>query len=267
MHICLVNGVEQSNIPVTDRGIAYGDGVFTTAKIVAGQIEYLPEHIKRLSLSCNRLSIDGIDFSSLSILLSAVAEKFELAVLKVTITSGSGGRGYSRPEKLSPTVIISVFDFPTHYNRWQIEGVNLGLSDFKLGHNPSLAGIKHLNRLEQVMIKQELEQLDEFDDLVVTDINNLIIETSAANVFWLRDQVWYTATLTRAGIEGIMATRIKTVLNHANQLIVGDFHVSELENCQSMFICNCLMGIVPVATYKNKALSIEPVSKLAAELN
>ena len=203
MLYCSINGQQTDQLSIADRGLAYGDGIFTTAKIHHGQVEMLEQHIKRLKSSCQRLGIEGLNFNRLKEELSQLALTYPLAVLKVLISAGQGGRGYSRIGVNTPTVIISSFDFPLFYVKWQQQGIWVGDSQTQLGINPLLAGIKHLNRLEQVFVRKELDSRVE-DDLLVYNINNRLVESSSSNVFWFKGQELYTPKITDAGVAGLM---------------------------------------------------------------
>ena len=141
MYYHSINGVEHDSISITDRGLAYGDGVFTTAKVDQGKIQFLSEHLERLTKNCDQLSIALPDIDKIKHELKFVAQRFDLCVAKVIITAGEGGRGYSRQGCEKSTVIISFHAFPEHYLSWQQQGINLGVAQFKLGLNPLLAGI------------------------------------------------------------------------------------------------------------------------------
>jgi len=265
MYYHSINGVQHSSISLTDRGLAYGDGVFTTAKVVQGQIQFLSQHLKRLTSNCRKLSIPLPDFDNIKRELTAVAQRFDLCVAKVIITAGEGGRGYSRQGCEQSTVIISFHAFPEHYLSWQQQGINLGVADFKLGFNPLLSGIKHLNRLEQVLIRQELDGRNE-DDLLVLNCAENIIEASAANVFWLKNKVWYTPQIIESGIAGLMRHHILETLNldRKNTVEIIEAKMTMLDNIEAMFICNSVMNIVPVRKFQDKTLVLAP-SLLIAE--
>ncbi len=265
MHYHSINGVQHDSISITDRGLAYGDGVFTTAKVVQGKIQFLSEHLERLTQNCNKLSIALPDIDKIKRELKAVAQRFELCVAKVIITAGEGGRGYSRQGCDTSTVIISFHAFPEHYFTWQQQGINLGIAQFKLGLNPLLAGIKHLNRIEQVLIRQELDSRKE-DDLLVLNCDENIIEASAANIFWLKNNTWYTPKIVESGISGLMRQHILETLhndkNKAVEIIEGKITI--LDNIEAMFICNSVMNIVPVSQFQDKKLALAP-SRLVAK--
>lgn len=246
-----INGVQQNQLSSRDRGFAYGDGFFTTAKINNGVIEFKVEHLKRLKKSSTVLNITPIDFEQLDQTITTLARSYSLAVIKVVITAGEGGRGYARVQSQSPTIVIAIFEFPSHYLQWQQLGINLGVAQTQLGLNPLLQGIKHLNRLEQVIIRAELDKLT-YDDIVVCDLNNQIIETSCANIFWQQGNVWFTPILTNAGVNGVIRQKILTLFPEVREVEVN---VNELHNVDAMFICNSVMGIVPINTFHEKKLA------------
>ena len=250
MRYCSINYQQVDSISVQDRGLAYGDGLFTTAKIVNGQIAMFAAHLQRLKSGCDALALITPDFGQLTQQVGELAKSYPLAVLKIILTAGVGGRGYSRQGASTTNVIIMVFDFPQHYLHWQQQGINLGVAQQKLGLNSMLAGIKHLNRLEQVMISKELDERDE-DDLLVLDINDNIVETSCANIFWCKNNSWYTPKIARAGIDGLMKAKIIAGLANVVTLTA---RLTDLENIEAMFICNSVMGVVPIRIYNGQKL-------------
>lgn len=245
-----INSVQTNQLSVSDRGFSYGDGFFTTAKISHGVIEFQQYHLERLKKASTILSITPIDFQQLDNDITKLALAYPLAVLKIVITAGDGGRGYARGEQLSPTIVISVFEYPAHYNKWRKEGISLGVAQTKLGLNPLLQGIKHLNRLEQVIVRAEVDK-SSFDDLVVSDLNDYVIETSSANLFWQIGNHWFTAKLKQAGVNGIIREQILRLFPEIEQV---QLPLSILQKANAMFVCNSVMGIVPIHKFQNKAL-------------
>ncbi|WP_206485579.1 aminodeoxychorismate lyase [Thalassotalea sp. G2M2-11] len=252
---CLVNGQATEQIPINDRGLAYGDGIFTTAKVIDGEIEYFAEHLSRLSQGCHYL---GICYHHQRLLpeISQAISGVDNAVVKIMITAGSGGRGYSRVGADNAQRIISVHPLPAHYQQWSEQGVTLENSELQLGINPLLKGLKHLNRLEQVLIRAELDQLP-CDDLLVSNINNEVIETSCANVFWFKQGELQTPELTDSGVAGIYR---KKLLEHDAHINVVKTSFAQLKNVEAMFICNSIMGIVPVKCYQGRSLNVDMVA-------
>lgn len=263
MKFCLVNGIQQNQIEIENRGLAYGDGLFTTAKIIDGKIQYLSSHVQRLLVGCKKLALLVPDEAELTEKLIQAAKQYNLAVLKVIITASSGGRGYARSIQPKNDVIIMVHDYPEHYDELAIEGITLGDSKQKIGINPMLSGLKHLNRLEQVLLRQELTNTQE-DDLVVTNINNEVIEATSANLFFWLNGTLCTPDVTNSGVNGLMR---QTVLQLYPDTHVKKVSLAELASAPAMFICNCVMGIMPVKNYNGKNLSIALPQSVRNKLN
>lgn len=262
MLYCSINGQLKEVISVADRAISYGDGMFTTAKVSGGEIEFFLEHLSRIKEGCLLLNIH-VDMDKLTREMNIAASKYEHAVLKVIVSAGSGGRGYSRQGCSSSERIVTVHDIPTHYQSWSVNGIRLTLSELQLGHNPMLKGLKHLNRLEQVLIRAELDQLT-YDDVLVTDINNNIVETSSSNVFWYKNDTWYTPNLAAAGVNGIYRSKVLAWANGNANLTMKtvDITPKDLHEIESMFVCNCVAGIIPVSHYLDMPLNIDNVVQL-----
>lgn len=252
MKLCLVNGIPQKHIDIESRGLAYGDGLFTTAKVIKGKIEYLPQHIERLISGCEKLGITAPLFSELASQLTSAAKNYTLAVLKVIIAASSGGRGYARSQNNKHDVIIMIHDYPTHYNDYAKTGMKVGLSQQQIGINPMLGGLKHLNRLEQVLLRQELSTSN-VDDLLVTNINNYVIEATSANVFFFLNDKLYTPDVSQSGVNGIMR---QAILTRYPDTIIKNITPNEITQAQAMFMCNCVMSVIPIAHYNGQTFPL-----------
>lgn len=255
MKYCTINGIPQSTIALDNRGLAYGDGLFTTAKIEDGGVVLLNAHIQRLVDGCNLLGIPLPSIEQLTQFVTQAAKAHDFAVLKVMVISGSGGRGYSRKgmDVSNTQVIVVVSDYPTHYLEMAKIGCNLTDSRQQISISPMLSGIKHLNRLEQVLLRQELDQ-QSADDLVVTNCQGNVIETTCANIFyWLEGQL-FTPALSHSGVNGIIRQQILSLMPEVK---IVETSLTTLTQSQSIFICNSLMGIMPINSYNGKSLAIE----------
>lgn len=245
----LINGLPQENLPVNDRAVQFGDGCFTTARIIDGEVCLLAAHLQRLQSACEKLYIPFNDWRELKAEMTAQAQGVTRGVLKVIITRGSGGRGYSAANCLQPTRILSVSALPEHYDRWREEGIVLELSPIRLGRNPMLAGIKHLNRLEQVLIRTHLEQTGG-DEALVLDSEGLITECCAANLFWRCGRDVFTPRLDQAGVNGLMRQFCLQQLARSDFRVVEVYaHEDALATADEVIVCNALMTVVPVRQY------------------
>ena len=251
----LINGIPQETLPASDRAIQFGDGCFTTARIAAGQVCLLDAHLQRLQMACEKLLIPFIAWAELQREMVELARGNERGVLKVIISRGSGGRGYSAANCMHPARILSVSGYPAHYDGWRREGITLELSPVRLGRNPHLAGVKHLNRLEQVLIRTHLEQTDA-DEALVLDSEGFVTECCAANLFWRNGKDVFTPRLDQAGVNGLMRQFCLQQLAHSGYRVV-EVHAREavLAEADEMVVCNALMPVVPVRQYGSQRFS------------
>ncbi|WP_058913983.1 aminodeoxychorismate lyase [Entomohabitans teleogrylli] len=242
----LINGHWQQQLPAGDRAIQFGDGCFTTARVVAGEVRFLEQHLQRLRQGCRQLLMAEPDVSQIGAEMRLLARQQADGVIKVIITRGSGGRGYSAANCSQPTRILCVSDAPQHYLAWRQQGVALALSPVRLGCNPALAGIKHLNRLEQVLIRTHLDQTGG-EEALVLDSDGMLVECCAANLFWRKGNRVYTPSVDRAGVNGIMRQHIVALLA-TSPWSVSEVRepVQTLEEADEVLACNALMPVLPV---------------------
>ncbi|WP_330982032.1 MULTISPECIES: aminodeoxychorismate lyase [Enterobacterales] len=242
----MINGINQDFLSAGDRGLQFGDGCFTTARIQRGEIAFFTQHLERLQKTCAALFIPFTDWATLAEEMQALAKTADEGVLKVVITRGSGGRGYSTNGCQSPTRILSVSPAPAHYPRWQSEGITLALSPVRLGRNAMLAGLKHLNRLEQVLIRSHLEQTPA-DEAVVLDSEGWVTECCAANLFWRAGDTVFTPRLDQAGVNGIMRQHCLSLLAQSRFRVVEvNAREEAVSQADEVIVCNALMPVVPV---------------------
>lgn len=242
----LINGMAQNQLSATDRGLQFGDGCFTTARVLNGEVCWLPMHIQRLQQGAERLLLPTIDWALLQHEMTELARQAQQGVLKVILTRGSGGRGYSGAACEQPTRVLSISGYPAHYSLWREQGITLALSPVALARNPLLAGVKHLNRLEQVLIRAHLEQTTA-DEALVLDTAGQLVECCAANLFWRKGEAVFTPDLSHSGVAGIMRRRIMARLFASRYAL---HCVSEpletLRDADEVLICNALMPLVSV---------------------
>ncbi|WP_165311857.1 aminodeoxychorismate lyase [Vibrio ziniensis] len=251
-----VNGELSELIAVSDRSFQYGDGCFTTMLTKHGEIQHWPHHIERMNACLKMLGIFQPNWQQVEQWLQLAILPDAKAGVKIHISRGMGGRGYSPAHVTQPNVTISNFAFPSHYAQWQAEGLQLGICSKRMGLNPMLAGHKHNNRLEQVLLKSEMDQAGYFDGLCL-DINGHIVETTAANIFWLKGATLYTPSLKNAGVAGVAR---RNILEYAHQLklkvVKGDFELDHLDNAEEIFISNSLLEVAPVVQISEHKYSI-----------
>lgn len=272
--IMLINGIEATTIAATDRGLAYGDGLFSTIKVEYGIVQLWNYHLQRLQLGAQRLFFPAIDWPLLSVEVQQLAQSLSAtpqAVIKVMVTRGSGGRGYSTQGCNAPLRILSSHAFPSFYPQWQRDGIKVIQCQQKLAINPQLAGLKTLNRLEQVLIKHELEAQQAVEG-IVCDYSGNVIEACSANIFVYRDGQWLTPKLDGCGVAGVKRRQVMESAKQAG-ITIAEVNIKEADllNAQALCLTNALMGLVPVKQYQSHHYSragfaaIQALQSLLAE--
>ncbi|MCL5975661.1 MAG: aminodeoxychorismate lyase [Gammaproteobacteria bacterium] len=244
----LINGQPENRIDVADRGLQYGDGLFETIAYRYGQLEFLPAHLSRLKEGCNRLNI-AFSSAQQQLLLSEVdtvcQQLNDDAVIKVMVTRGIGGRGYRYQTDMHTTRIISSHAMPV-YPVTNVSGVIVRICQHRLAINPSLAGIKHLNRLEQILARNEWQD-DTIAEGLMLDYQERLIEGTMSNLFLVKNNELLTAELSSSGIAGIMRKQLIKVADELGiPLHITTLTLDDLKSAEEVFVCNSLIGIWPV---------------------
>lgn len=251
----LINGIQSNSIDAMDRGLAYGDGLFSTMKVQSGQVQLWDFHLQRLQLGATTLFFPEVDWQQLTKEVESVAKTVaenKESVIKIILTRGSGGRGYSTQGCNSPQRIISTSVYPDVYFQWQQQGIKLILCESQLASNKQLAGLKTLNRLEQVLIKKELESKQAVDG-IVCDNQGYVIETCSANLFIYLDNVWQTPKLDSSGVAGVQRRLVLLLAKKAGiKIVETTIHIDKLKQVKALCLSNALMGIVPVNQFQSR---------------
>jgi len=263
----LINGQATKTLSALDRGLQFGDGIFETIAVKDGHIAALDLHLQRLQHGCATLRITPPDTTILQREIQQLIQPN--CVIKITITRGNSQRGYTVEAQSKPTRIVACFPLPIFPAHYRTAGITVRLCETRLARQPQLAGIKHLNRLENVLARAEWHTADIADGLLLDTADNLI-ETTARNLFLAINHQWVTPDLRHAGIAGIMRQRVLTHLaEQGTPAVIRDIAVSELPQVDAAFVCNSISGLWHIRRIvdKNygKSLSINPA--LRALLN
>ncbi len=239
-----VNGVSGAALSPLDRGLAYGDGLFETCLVRAGCVSLWPWHKARLLGSAVRLQLP----LSLERLYACMQALFDGqspdGVLKILVTRGEGGRGYRLPAEPDPTYCLLFYpDIPSTQ-----AGVVAHFCRQRLADNPGLAGLKHLNRLEQVLARAEWPASDDSREGLLLDGAGQVIEATASNLFAVFDGQLVTPDLSHCGVAGILRQLICEQLAPSLGLTVksGKLLPDDLLRAEELFLCNSLRGIWPI---------------------
>ncbi len=215
-----------------DRGLHYGDGLFETLRVVDGVAPLWDWHRERLLAGCARLGLPAPDDARLRRVVRAVSRAHRESVVKLIWTAGSGQRGYARPSAMTPRLLASA-------RPWQplpAAGLKLRWCATRLALQPALAGIKHLNRLEQVLARAEWNE--DYDEGLMLDMQGRVIAATAANVFVRQGGQWLTPPLDQCGIAGVARRwMLDTVAAGERALSVAD-----IESADALVLTNAVRG-------------------------
>lgn len=252
----LVNGLPSLLVDVGDRGLVYGDGVFETIALVQGQVQLWQAHKQRLICGLLTLGIVADEACALALVATLALElkaayglfNHPVGVIKITVTRGSGGRGYGAPTSPIPTRIVSFMPWPSGRHHLPSEGVCVRLCQHRWSGNVVLAGIKHLNRLDQVMARSEW--CDEaIHEGVVLDQNGWVISGVMSNLFIEVDGVLITPKLDQCGIKGTMALHVMAMAKQFGITVTHEnVSIEALVQADAVFMTNSINGIWPVVT-------------------
>ena len=259
-----VNGTARDSVAALDRAVQYGDGVFETVRVRCGEPEYLERHLSRLRAGCQRLQFPPIPWDRLSREVNELAVQRPDAVLKIILTRGSGARGYRFDARQQATRLLMLAPLPDWTaDPWQL-GVRVRICDTRLCSQPLLAGIKHLNRLEQVLARAEWDDRA-IDEGLMLDYDGRLIEGTMSNVFLVAAGSLLTPALTSSGVAGIMRS---VILDLARQLGVTTeivpLTLEQAQGASEVFLCNSLIGIWPVRSIQG--LADYPIGRLTRAL-
>lgn len=235
----LRGGLVGSRLEPDDRGLAYGDGVFETLLVHQGQPVWWREHWERLLRGAHALGLPNPDELMVRRECESLLGDPAGAVLKIMLTRGSGGRGYGPPQHPIPTVIVSSHPAPLPPGG----AIALRWCKTALAIQPALAGIKHLNRLEQVLARAEWTDPGIFEGLMC-DTEDRVVCATSANLFALVGGRWLTPAVGRCGVAGIARA---WVLANQPDAAEADLSAAEVTRADALFLCNSVRGILPVS--------------------
>lgn len=221
------------------RGIAYGDGLFETMRVQAGAVPWWDAHWARLALGAARLGIALPDAAFARAQAGALFADGGDGVLKLVVARGGIARGYAPQAGAPPAWQLSRHPLPAP----PAAGLRLHWCDTRLALQPALAGIKHCNRLEQVLARAECDAAG-CDEGLVRDTEGFVVSATAANLFVLRGGRWSTPPVDRCGVAGVCRARLLPAL-HAQEARLS---VADVEGADAVFLCNAVRGILPVAS-------------------
>lgn len=240
--LILLNGSPVAVVSPFDRGLAFGDGVFRTLRLEAGEPVWWSDHHAKLVADCRQLGMDCPRRKEWEQDIAWIAARQADAVLKLMVTRGPGPRGYQVPERPYSTRIVLASSLPDLPDPVRECGAQVRICDLRLGHQPRLAGAKHLNRLENVLARMEWDD-PTIDEGILLDGMERVVSGVMSNLFIRLDGAWLTPSLGQCGVAGVARARLMPRLGARE----ADFGLDSLLRADAILLCNSLIRLRWVA--------------------
>ncbi len=260
----LVDGGPGADIAADDRGLMYGDGVFRTLRIRNGAPVWLDDHLRRLAEDCARIGLPRVPDQTWRSDIDQLSQLEADGVLKLIVTRGRGARGYRPTAEAEPTRIVMHSPLPPANQSG--DTILARVCNLRLGHQPALAGIKHLNRLENVLAQAEWNDPDIAEGLLLDQDGHLVGGTKS-NVFLVRDNGLVTPALSRCGVAGVTRDRVIAIATAAGiRVELNDgLWLANVMRADEVLLCNSLIGLRRIAQLEDRTWDTPVLYPLLAE--
>ena len=249
--LCTINGEMETKVSIMDRGLAYGHGLFETIRVSGDFPSLLDLHIDRLMSGAKILGI-SVDKTSIEKYFYDLLKLCPLeGIIKIIITAGSSQRGYAYSKPVDTCYIMQWFPVTPIPLSNRREGVTLKKCKYRLPHTLILGGLKHLNRLDQIIARAEWSE--GFYDGLMLDQDDNIIECTSNNIFIFKDGIWVTPKTDKCGVSGVMRQYLVNILLPSAGFKIKEVNLSidTFLLADEVFVCNSINGIVPVVSVEN----------------
>jgi 4-amino-4-deoxychorismate lyase len=263
----LLNGSPAQQVSPFDRAVHFGDGLFETIACRRGRPRFLALHLERLSLGCQRLGIQPGDLAEVRAEVSSLAREVENAIVKVILTRGTAlARGYGVTGREKATRITFRYAWPQETSTQSQDGVRVRTAKLRLGENPALAGLKHCNRLEQVLARGEWTDPGIAESLLYSSSGRLVSGTMS-NVFIVEGSRLRTPRLDLCGVAGVMRRVVLREAERAGISVQEDvLGVDDAHKASEVFLTNARIGLWPLRELDGRALQPGAVTRRLQEI-
>ena len=255
----LINGQTGTSISADDRGLMYGDGIFRTIRVAGGKLLHWHLHYQKLQHDCSALHIVCPSKQVLSSELDQLIRNETDAIAKVIITRGESTRGYAPSSNSGVTRILTIHAAPQYPDSYALSGIPVHICRLRLGQQPLLAGIKHLNRLENVLAAAEWNSADFAEGILLDQAGNLV-EGTRSNLFLVKNGDLSTPELTRCGVAGVQRDRVMDWARQSGVVChVKDLSLEDMLSSDEAFLVNSVIDLWPIremAAYKRNSFPI-----------
>ena len=256
------NNNQSNTIDISDRGLAYGDGIFETIAVIDGQLQHWKLHWLRLVMGAERLSLNLPQENEILVQIQQRLSDKQSSlngVIKLILTRGSGGRGYLFPENQCENLMISYHQWPERKTDAYVNGIDAIVCKTALAKQPALSGIKHLNRLEQVLARNEFDNEKYQEGIMLScseQRSSLVVEGCSSNLFFVLNATLCTPKIDDCGVLGTMRQSIIDfgLENPLFTVQEDNYDLQQVEQATEVFFTNSIYGILPISSisYRSK---------------
>jgi len=264
------DGKPATAVSIDDRAFHYGDGLFETVAVRGGEPRLWQYHMERMTLGCERLSLEmpAVDEvrDELQVALGQHSPRNGDCIAKIVLSGGPGQRGYGRPPGTVGALLIGLFDYKPVPRQAYVDGIDTVVCETPLATGSPTAGLKTLNRLEQVLGRSECLAADAFEGLML-DAGNRLICGTMSNVFIVSDNSVITPSLERCGVAGVMRRLLlKALVERGLAVKAADVPIDELWNSDEVFLTNSQFGALSVRRCGEREWPVGGVTRLSQGL-
>ena len=255
--LVIINGEVKSNVSIFNRNMQYGDGLFETCVAKDNKVLFWDNHFARLNNGCDRLNIKKI---ANSVWLEDIKKALSLSsekncIVKLILSRGNSLRGYSYSKDIEPVRVVIVSQM-NEYKTKETYSLEFAISGFH--SNPNLAGIKHCNRLEQILARTNMLA----DEAIMLDENQSVVSVTQGNIYLIFGNKLITPKLERCGVIGSRRSIILELSRLTNlEVREDDISIKQLEKANEVFVSNSLIGIQPVTSIGDYCLTNNPITE------
>ena len=245
-------------IAANDRGFLYGDGLFETIRIHAGQPFLWEWHMMRFMDGAKSLHIP-LPQSKESLLVN-VHELGKLnsnsgCVMRIVLTRGAGERGYSITGDEQSTLLITQHPLPAPPNK----PLSLVGTRARVAVGDPLAKVKSANKLGSVLAKHEAAERGADDGLILNSDGN-VTETSSANLFWVKDGTLFTPPISDGVLPGVSRRLVIDLASALGQAVREESIAPGcLQQVEAVFVTSATTGIIVVGQVNGVVLGTHPL--------
>jgi 4-amino-4-deoxychorismate lyase len=259
----LVDGVARDEVSASDRGLGYGDGVFRTLLARRGLPVQWPRQYGKLAHDAAALGLRAPASDLLESEVRQVCRSEDDCAVKIILTRGVGVRGYAYTGAEKPTRIVFAGPLSQDLVTQRAEGIRVRLCTLKLSHQPALAGLKHLNRLENVLARAEWTDA-EVAEGILCDAQGHVISGIMTNLFIAVDGALATPALEHCGVAGVTRERVMEEAERRRVCCsVTTLSWSDVLGADEVFLVNSLAGVLPVRDLDGEDRAPGPLARAA----